>query len=81
MYKGEKIELALIDGIKPTFFQPRSIPLVLKSKIKAELTRLKKYDVINKIKYRLWNTSIVPIIKPSVDIRICGGYKIIVKPF
>jgi len=33
LYKGEEIELVLIDGAQPKFFQPRTIPLVLKFKV------------------------------------------------
>lgn len=35
LYKGEEIELVLMDDAKPKFFQPRIISLVLKSKEKT----------------------------------------------
>jgi len=81
LYKGEEIELVLVDSAKPKFFQPRTIPLVLKSKVEAELNRLEKDGIISKVKYSMWGTPIVLIIKPSGDIRICGDYKVTLNPF
>jgi len=56
LYKGEEIELVLVDGAKPKFFQHRTIPLALKSKVETELNRLKKEGIISKVKYsmRVW---------------------------
>lgn len=81
LYKGEEIELVLVDSAKPKFFRPRTIPLVLKSKVEAELNRLEKDGIISKVKYSMWGTPIVPIIKPSGDIWICDDYKVTVNPF
>ncbi|VVC36912.1 Integrase, catalytic core,Ribonuclease H-like domain,Reverse transcriptase domain,Aspartic peptidase [Cinara cedri] len=81
LYKGEEIELALVEGGKPKFFQPRPLPLVLKPKVEAELERLEKEGIISKVKYSLWGTPIVPVIKPSGDIRIGGDYKVTVNQY
>ncbi|XP_050524610.1 uncharacterized protein K02A2.6-like [Daktulosphaira vitifoliae] len=58
-----------------------AVPLALKNKIELELDRLEKEGIINKVKYSDWGTPIVPIVKPSGDIRICGDYKVTVNPY
>jgi len=54
LYKGEEIELVLTKGAKPKFFQPRTVPLVLKSKIENELDRLENEGIITKVRYSEW---------------------------
>jgi len=54
---------------------------VLKSKVETELNRLEKDGIISKVKYSMWGIPIVPIIKPSGEIRICGDYKVTINPF
>ncbi|KAI5747679.1 hypothetical protein M8J77_017390 [Diaphorina citri] len=79
-YSGDKVKLKLNDNAKPKFFQPRSVPLMLKSKVEAELERLENEGIITKVSYSQWGTPIVPVMKPNGDIRICGDYKITINP-
>lgn len=84
LWKGEKNWTSfdrLIDDAKPKMFQPRSTPFVLKPKTETELNKLEKSGVISKVKFNLWGTSIVPTVKLSRDITICGNYKVTVNSF
>ena len=54
------------------------MPLALKTKVEKELERQEKMRVLKKVDISEWGTPIVPVIKPSGTIRLCGDYKITV---
>lgn len=74
-YNVEKVHLSVIDGTKPVFRKPRSIPFAWKSKVEAILSDLVKKDVLEPVDNSDWGTPLVPVVKPSGDLRICGDYK------
>ena len=61
---------------KPKFFKARPVPFALREGIARELQRQEELGIIKKIDYSNWAAPIVPVVKPSGDIRICGDYKV-----
>ena len=51
------------------------MPCTSKQKVKQELERLKKQDVITPVLFSDWATPIVPVVK-SDENRVCGDYKL-----
>lgn len=73
--------MEVTENAKPIFFQPRQIPLALKSKVEDELNRLIELNIIEPVEYSEWGTTIVPLIKKDMTIRICGDFKITLNKF
>ena len=72
-----KIEGVHVDGDKaPIVFKPRSLPYAMRSKVEEELQRLQEEDVIEPVTISDWATPIVPVLKSSGQVRICGDYKV-----
>ncbi len=89
--KQEKVfkdELGTLKGTKATihvkqdaplrFFRPRSVPFAMQAKVDEEIDRLLKADIISPVKYAEWAAPVVPILKPTGTIRLCGDYKLTV---
>ena len=64
------------ENIKPRYCKPRPVPLALRAKVEAELDRLKETGVIRSVEYSEWAAPIVPVLKSTGAIRICGDYKV-----
>lgn len=80
-YKGDPVELKLKENATPKYFKPRPIPFSLKSKVEAELERLQTEEVLVPVSSSSWGTPIVPVLKKSGEIRICGDFKVTLNPF
>ncbi len=75
-----KAKLHLIDHAKPKFCKPRNVPYSLRPKVEAELERLEAEGILSRVAISEWATPIVPIVKKSGDVRICGDFKVTVNP-
>lgn len=75
-----KFKLELKENFKPVFCKPRPVPYALKDKIEKELERLVSQNVIYSVKSCEWATPVVPVLKKSGKIRLCGDYKITLNP-
>ena len=64
----------------PKFFKPRSVPYALKERIEEDLKRLEQLGVIEQISHSDWAAPIVPVIKSTGAVRICGDFKVTVNP-
>ena len=63
---------------QPRFYKPRSVPYAMKEKVELELDRLYQQGIIEPVQFSEWAAPIVPVLKQSGDIRICGDYKLTV---
>ena len=70
-----KVKLYMKEDSIPKFHRPRPLPLALKAKVEKELERQVKLGIIQKVNVSEWGTPIVPVIKPSGALRLCGDYK------
>lgn len=75
-YTGPTVTLPIDPKVPPRRFKARNVPLALRPRIEDELNRLQREGVIEPIQNPRWSTPIVPVIKPTGAIRLCGDYKI-----
>ena len=61
---------------RPRFHKARPVPYALRSKVEAELDRLRTQGVIEPVSFSDWAAPIVPVVKRDGSIRICGDYKL-----
>ena len=78
--KGVKAHLYVKPDAKPKFYRPRPIPLALKDKIEADLDRMVKLEIIEKVDTSEWASPTVPVMKADGSVRHCGDYKVTINP-
>ena len=60
------------ESAQPVVHPPRKVPVTLRPKFQQELNRMEKLDVIEKVEEpTVWVNSIVTIVKPNGNLRIC----------
>ena len=52
----------------------------MKAKIETELQRQVDMGILEKVDTADWAAPIVPVTKPSGEIRLCGDYKVSINP-
>ena len=68
--------LQLKENAVPKYFKARSVPYHYKAKIEKALQELEADNVISKVEHAgEWASPIVPVLKPSGDVRICVDFK------
>lgn len=75
-YTGPPISLPIDKKANPIRFKARNVPLAMRPRIEDEIQRLIKEDVLEPTNNPKWSTPVVPVLKPSGDIRLCGDYKV-----
>ncbi|XP_058810503.1 uncharacterized protein K02A2.6-like [Phymastichus coffea] len=75
-YNRRTFKLELKPNVTPKFCKPRPVAYALREKVEAEIDRLIKLDVAEKVESSEWATPMVPIMKSNGQVRICGNYKI-----
>ncbi|XP_039887198.1 uncharacterized protein K02A2.6-like [Simochromis diagramma] len=76
--KGMKAAIHVKSDATPRFFRPRSVPFAMRAKVDEEIDRLLKEGIISPVKYAEWAAPVVPLLKPTGTIRLCGDYKLTV---
>lgn len=74
------IKLNLKSNCEPKFCKPRPLPLALKDRVENEIEKLVKLGVLESVDFSEWGTPIVPVLKKSGEVRICGDYKTTLNP-
>ena len=67
------VKLLVHGSVKPKFFKPRPIPLLLREKVEKELENL---QVISPVQFSHWAAPVVPVLKKNGKMRLYGDYKI-----
>ncbi|XP_049267997.1 uncharacterized protein K02A2.6-like [Rhipicephalus sanguineus] len=79
-FKGVSAKITIEDNAKPRFFKARPVPFAMIDRINEELMRMERVGVLRPVKTSEWAAPIVPILKRSGQIRICGDFKVTVNP-
>ncbi|XP_039764291.1 uncharacterized protein K02A2.6-like [Pararge aegeria] len=74
-FRGDPVTIHLKPGATPKFFKVRPVPYAIKARVEEEIDRLVAEGVLRPLSYSEWATPVVPIIKKSGDIRLCGDYR------
>lgn len=75
-----KAKVALTENAQPKFHKARNLPYALRPKVEAELKRLEDQGILSKVEWSEWATPIVPVVKKSGALRICGDFKVSINP-
>lgn len=78
--KDVQAKLNLKEDHKPVYLKARTVPFKLIPLVDAELDRLEKEGIIEKVNTSEWATPIVPILKKGNKVRICGDFKVTINP-
>ena len=78
--KDVTAQLKLKSDASPKFFRPRSVPFAIRDAVGAEIDRLEKMGILEKVDHSDWATPIVPVPKKDGKFRICGDYKVTINP-
>jgi len=73
-------KLILKNDTQPKYCKPRKLPFALKPIVGAELNRLEKDGVLEKVSHSDWATPIVVVKKPSGKVRLRGDFKVTLNP-
>ena len=72
--------MLLQEGTQPKYCKVRKMPFVLKPAVGAELDRLEKEQVSEKVTRSDWATPLVVVRKPGSKVRLHGDFKITLNP-
>ncbi|KAK9736185.1 Gryzun, putative Golgi trafficking [Popillia japonica] len=61
---------------QPIFLKARTVPYALKTQVEAEIGRLESLGILSPTQFSDWATPVLPTIKHSGKIRLCGDYKV-----
>ena len=79
--KGVKAKLYVRENSVPQFHRPRPVPLAMRPNIETELQCQVDLGILEKVDISEWAAPIVPVMKPSGEIRLCGDYKVSINPY
>ena len=78
--KDVTAQLKLKSDASPKFFRPRSVPFAIRDAVGAEIDRLEKMGILEKVDHSDWATPIVPVPKKDGKFQICDDYKVTINP-
>ena len=76
--KGHQAKVYVEGDPAPIFFKPRPLPYAMRSKVEKEIDRLESEGIIEQVKVSEWAAPVVPVLKASGQVRLCGDYKVTV---
>lgn len=74
-YRGDPVAIHLKPGATPKFLKARPVPYAIKDRVGNEIDRLVSEGVLQPVAYSEWATPVVPVVKKSGEIRLCGDYR------
>ena len=78
--KHLKAQVVLEENATPKFHKARAVPYAIRPKVEAELQHLEDQGILSKVDWCEWATPIVPVVKNTGAVRICGDFKVTVNP-
>ncbi|XP_036347709.1 uncharacterized protein K02A2.6-like, partial [Rhagoletis pomonella] len=80
-YNISTISLPISKDAVPVFFKPRPIPIAWRETVEKKLDELVDKGMLVSVDNSDWGTPLVPLLKPSGEIRICGDYKVTINKY
>lgn len=74
-YRGHPVAIHLKPDATPKFLKARPVPFAIKDRVETEIDRLVTEGVLRPTSFSDWATPVVPIVKKSGEIRLCGDYR------
>lgn len=74
-YRGRPVTIHLKQGATPRFAKARPVPYAIKDRVEKEIDRLVDEGVLRPTSYSEWATPVVPVIKKTGEVRLCGDYR------
>lgn len=74
-YRGQPVAIHVKEGAIPRFIKARPVPYAIKDRVEKEIDRLVQEGVLRPVSFSEWATPVVPIVKKTGDIRLCGDYR------
>ncbi|XP_032240284.2 uncharacterized protein K02A2.6 [Nematostella vectensis] len=78
--KGYAAQLHVRDVATPVHQKHRTVPFAIRHQVETELENLEKQGIISPITNSEWATPVVPLVKKSGGIRLCGDFKVTLNP-
>ena len=78
--RDHEATLKLKENSAPKFLKARSLPFSIKPKVEKAIHGLERQGIISKVSHSDLATPLVPVVKASGDIRICGDFKVTINP-
>ncbi|CAC5423249.1 Uncharacterized protein K02A2.6 [Mytilus coruscus] len=75
-FSGEKFKPLGVTAVNVNYNDQSEILYALRPKVEQELDRLEEEGIIIKVSTSEWATPIVPVVKKSGGVRICGDFKV-----
>ena len=79
-FKGITAKLYLADNAQPKFRKARPVPYSLRPRGEDELKRLGDERIITSVSHSNSASPVVPVVKKSGQVRLCGDYKVSINP-
>ena len=79
-FKGCQANINMREDTVPPYHKYRTVPFAIRSKVEDEIAELLREKIISPVKHSEWATPVVPVIKPSCKIRLCGDFKVTLNP-
>lgn len=74
-YRGAAVTIQLKPNAVPKFLKARPVPYAIKDRVEKEIDRLVEEKVLRPVAFSDWATPVVPIVKKTGAIRLCGDYR------
>lgn len=74
-FTGGPVTLNVDPQAIPKFLRARPVPFSMRDKVESELDRLVAEGILKPVSVSAWATPIVPVLKQSGEVRICGDYR------
>ena len=71
---GLMVKIHVDEEAKPIFKKARPVPFAIREEYEKSLDKLEQQGIIEKVEYAEWASPVVPVRKPSGEIRLCGDY-------
>lgn len=79
-FKGFQARINVREKAIPTYHKHRIVPFAMRSRVEEEIASLLSEGIISPVEHSEWATPVVPVIKPSGAIRLCGDFKVTLNP-